>query len=156
MRKLKLAPNYLGIYENDERADNIFKDQGTNGFRQNDWWYLHGKLEYDCSYDKAVIINWRDIPTKETYDWVSIRNSVAELYSDDVLRSNYLEGEYDVEVDGIDYPCKGIFWITDERTVHSNKGDFQVWNQRGLVVACDDIEALEYARLKYKERTTHI
>lgn len=152
MEKLKLVADYIDERSERCRADEVGDDQRSNGFRQVGGWYLHGKLEFDCGYDLALIVNWRDIPTRKRLDWCTIRNGSAELRSDKVLQSNYLYGVFDVEVEGIDYACVGYFWTGFEEIVHSAKGKFLDWRQYGYVVARDDEEALAFAKEAYAEK----
>ena len=69
----------------------------------------------------------------------------------------YANGEFEVEVDGINEECIGIFWTTRERLVKTDKGiKFKVWDQRGLVCMKTDTEAIERARRKRSQRTENL
>lgn len=126
----------------------------ASGFYETNWFFLHGKLESDVGYDKAVFINFDEIETKETIDYTEIRgNEVIRYNSPNIIKMNYLNGIYNVEVKDIDYPCTGYFWIVCERIVKSELGDYPVWQQRGLVVANDDEKSIEYAIKKYNEKS---
>ena len=66
-----------------------------------------------------------------------------------------------VQVIGIDKPCIGYFWTTDEKTVTAqcNNGrtrKFQHWCQRGLVCLSEDIESCKEAKEKYLKKTSNL
>lgn len=105
-----------------------------------DWWYLHGELETTIGYDKAKIINIKELPTitKNCY------YNGNDKYFDVVCLK---DGIYDVEVHGISKPCIGYFWITEMEDIPK---------LRGLVCFKDDKEAVEYAKKKYEEKSVTI
>lgn len=115
MEKLIIAPD--GTYD----LDNISEDVANSG----NWWYFHGKLQDDIGYDKGLIMNIKP-------NQLDRRNGYRDIN---------LEGEYEVEIIGIEKPCIGFFWI-----------DNSLKFGRGLVCYKDDIEAIKYAKNKMKER----
>ena len=126
---------------------------------RNGWWYLDGKLEEKCGYDKGSVYNLSEFPNlrKETLDWSSISGDVAEMRSYRKHYEMYANGEFEVEVYGVKEECIGIFWTTRERLVKTDKGiKFKVWDQRGLVCMKTDTEAIERARRKRAQRTENL
>jgi hypothetical protein len=139
-----------------EMIDSLYEDKKRDNFRDVGGWYLDGKLDTDCGYDIAKIKNYKDIPTKETYDWESISKDFAKLRSDKIIKRNYLQGIYPVKVEGIDYPCVGYFGICNKQFIDSKLGEFLRWDQRGLVVAKDDLEANKYALEAFNENRDYL
>lgn len=121
----------------------------------NSWWYLHGKLEELVGYDKAIAINCFSLGiSKETLHWSSIHgDNVTEVYDEKPYYRMYFNGKISVEIDGIDKPCIGYFWTTDESPIYYKRRKDLYWCQRGLVCLADDKEACRYAALKMQERT---
>ena len=86
---------------------------------RNSWWYLHGKLEDLCHYDKAVVLNLSEFPEYQgdTLKWTSITGDIAEVSKFEKKKEMKINDIIPVQVIGIDKPCIGYFWTTDERTV---------------------------------------
>ena len=114
----------------------------------NSWWYFHGKLEEYIGFDKGVVSNCKSSGnSKETIDFY-------EIVGDKVISANstvpyynmYVTGEIDVEVEGINKPCKGFFYVTDLGNVYYQDKKYEIWKQRGLVCFSDDEDACTYAR----------
>lgn len=109
----------------------------------NSWWYLHGELESKVGYDKAVIINATAAKdTIETLRWFEIRGDKCISYKDTPLREVYINGIRKCNVIGVHGDCLGFFWTARERTVEYDKGIFNTWEQRGLVVQRNDKRAV--------------
>lgn len=109
----------------------------------NSWWYLHGELESKVGYDKAVIINATAAKdTIETLRWFEIRGDRCVSYRDTPLREMYVNGIRKCNVIGVHGDCLGFFWTVRERTVEYDKGTFNTWEQRGLVVQRNDTRAV--------------
>lgn len=127
-------------------------------FIESSWWYLHGKLESDCGYDKAVIINYTEVPTKTTIDFEEIDgNRVIKVRTVEPVQMNHMDGIYPVKVRDIDYPCTGYFWVSNKRTVIDDTGNiYWIWEQRGLVVADDDELSNIYALKQYKQKSNFL
>ena len=121
----------------------------------NSWWYLHGKLQSFVGYDKATVTNCLSGGfSKETIDWADIEGSiVTKIYSEIPRHEMYFTGEIDVEIEGINKPCKGYFYVINEREVHYKEKSYPIWEQKGLVCFADDKEACEYAKRKMNERS---
>ena len=146
--KLKMICNW------DQDYDKVvtIEKQKNGDLDMNSWWYLHGELESLCHYDKATVYNLSMFPEyqKETLRWSSITGDQAVISSDKKHTEIYCNGEVEVEVYGIDKPCTGFFWVTNERKVKAYYGgkeiEFSVWDQRGYVCLNDDEEAVKKAK----------
>ena len=130
---------------------------------RNSWWYLHGKLEGLCHYDKAVVLNLSEFPEYQgdTLKWSYITGNITEVSKFEKNKEMKINDIIPVQVVGIDKPCIGYFWTTDERTVtakckNGKTKDFQHWCQRGLVCLSEDIEACKYAKKKYQEKSINL
>lgn len=130
---------------------------------RNSWWYLHGKLEGLCHYDKAVVLNLSEFPEYQgdTLKWSYITGNITEVSKFEKNKEMKINDIIPVQVIGIDKPCIGYFWTTDERTVtakckNGKTKDFQHWCQRGLVCLSEDIEACKYAKKKYQEKSINL
>lgn len=123
----------------------------------NSWWYLHGKLEDFCGYDKAITTNCKSCGfSRETVDWSSIRgDNVVKVCNENKLTrwEMHLNGIVPVTVEGVDKPCVGYFWTAEEHEVYYKGKAYPHWKQRGLVVFEDDCEAREYAQKQYNEKS---
>lgn len=158
MSKLKLLPYYH------ENYDSIAKEaEETDNLVYNNWWYLHGKLEEILHYDKASVINAKEcpefikmVPKAEHLGsngtvWIGRVKSfkfVPWLHINDII---------ECEVLGINEPCIGYFWTTNElaMTIVSESGecfDDCYWQQKGLVCLKSDVEGCEYALEKFNEK----
>lgn len=150
---------------NPDAQNLIQKAQEENKFNldRNSWWYLHGKLEGLCHYDKAVVLNLSEFPEYQgdTLKWTSIIGNIAEVNKFEKNKEMKINDIIPVQVIGIDKPCIGYFWTTDERTItakckNGKTKDFQHWCQRGLVCLSEDIEACKYSKKKYQEKSINI
>lgn len=148
---------------NPEARNLIKKALEENKFNldRNSWWYLHGELESLCHYDKAVVLNLSEFPEYQgdTLKWTSIIGDVAEVNKFEENKEIKINDIIPVQVIGIDKPCIGYFWTTDERTVtaqckNGRTRGFQRWHQRGLVCLSEDIESCKEAKEKYLEKTS--
>lgn len=121
----------------------------------NNWWYLHGELKNEIGFDKGVMINcYSEGLSKKTVRWGEIRGGVCTKYSEGDRYALHANGVYEVEVIGINRPCKAFLWTTSEYDVKYDKGTFPYWMQRGLVCFADDIESCRYAISKMKEKSS--
>ena len=106
---------------NPDSQNLIQKAQEENKFNldRNSWWYLHGELEDLCHYDKAVVLNLSEFPEYQgdTLKWTSIIGNIAEMNKFEKNKQMKINDIIPVQVIGIDKPCIGYFWTTDERTV---------------------------------------
>ncbi len=160
--KLKLLPYYH------ENYDSIAKEaEETGNYVYNNWWYLHGKLEDILHYDKASIINAKECP-----EFIKMVPEAEKLGGDGTIWTGrvksfkfipwlYLNDIVECEVLGIEEPCVGYFWTTDElaMTITSESGecfDDHHWFQRGLICLKSDIESCEYALKKFTEKETFL
>ena len=127
----------------------------------NSWWYLLGELESLCHCDKAVVLNLSEFPEYQgnTLKWTTIIRNVTEVNKFEENKEIKINDIVPVQVIGIDKPCIGYFWTTDERTVtaqckNGRTREFQRWCQRGLVCLSEDIESCKEAKEKYLEKTS--
>ena len=155
-KKLKMIclrdPNYNNVVTLER-----YKNGDTD---RNGWWYLDGELERMCGYDKATVYNLSERPDlrKETLDWERIEGDKAtKMRSYTKHFEIHVNGEIEVEVDGVEEECVGIFWTTRETLVKTDRGiKFPVWDQRGLVCLKSDTESIERARRKRSQRTENL
>jgi len=114
----------------------------------NSWWYLHGELENEVGYDKAITTNCNSAGySKETIDWSMISGNIVEdVHQDRTRPVMCINGEVPVEVEGIDKPCTGFFWTEEKPNIIWKGKEYPYWHQRGLVCFSDDKDACEYAR----------
>lgn len=159
LNKLKLIPYYHKDYDKvAEKADK------SGNFIYNNWWYLHGELERLLRYDKASAIN-----AKECQDLIRMFPRVSKLSKDkgvwkgEVYKINliphlYVNDTIECQVIGIDDPCVGYFWTTEESPLEITTKEGETfrgtyWKQRGLVCLKHDLEACSFALQKYKEKS---
>lgn len=149
MAKLKLLPYYH------ENYDSIAKEAvKTGNFIWGSWWYLHGKLEDILGYDKASVINAKECP-----EYIRMIHGIDSLSGNKaIIPELYINDIIECEVVGVEEPCIGYFWTTNEwaTTISSESGecfDNPHWDQRGLVCLKSDVEGCEYALKKYKEKS---
>lgn len=155
MKKLKIICNWDPEFDKVVTLER-YKRGDTD---RNGWWYLDGRLERECGYDKGTVYNLSEFPNlrEETLDWSSISGEHAEVRGYSKHYEMHADGEFEVEVYGIKEECIGIFWTTRERLVGTQKGiKFKVWDQRGLVCMKTDTEAIERARRKRAQRTENL
>ena len=125
----------------------------------NSGWYLHGKLESDIGYDKAIAINCKTAGySRETINWKFIFGTrVSEIFEKKpLIHKMHLNGEVPIEIDNISKKCVGFFWIEDYGNIIWQEREYPYWNQRGLVCYADDAEACEYARRAMNNRSVMI
>jgi hypothetical protein len=114
------------------------------------WWYLHGKLEEQVHYDKAMILNCTEAgDTVETLRWWEIRGDKCTSYSDKPYRVMHVNGVRRCNVIGVNGDCLGFFYTEDEREVTYDKGTFTYWKQRGYIVQRNDKDGVLDALHKY-------
>lgn len=136
-----------------------YEDIDEKEMDDNSWWYLHGKLEEMAGYDKATCINCREIGISfPTINWTGINGSeVIEIREDEPeINRMHFTGVIDVDINGLDEPCVGFFWVTDEKIVQYKDRLYPLWKQRGLVCLKSDKKAIEYAQKKWVEKTWNL
>lgn len=138
-------------YLSDEEYESINKDERDN----NNWWYLHGQVECDCRYDKAIAINCKSAGfSKQTVDYTEIKgNTVTEVFSEEPIYKMCFDGICKVKAKNIEKPLVGFFWTTRKRLINYKDGIYNYWNQNGLVCYEDDENAVNYAFEKYQEKS---
>lgn len=143
--------NPNGKPENTRSYDEIPKEERDN----NGWWYLDGELESYVCNDKAYVTNCQSGGFAiETINWSSISGSQVKTIKDPMIRTEmYFNGIANVEIEGIDKPCIGFFWTSEEQDVFWEGLPYPIWKQRGLVCFADDKLAIEYAKKKYEEKS---
>lgn len=123
---------YVGSEDYSKKIESIPMEERDNaGF-----WYLHGELENKLGFDKAVITNCKTLGISKPFQ-----------YDEDItINKLYLNGVVDCEVEGIDEPCVGYFYVSEERSENN-------WLQRGLVCLKSDKKACQYAEKKMNEKS---
>ena len=115
-----------GSFYNIPESEKYYCQLNENVKNSGGWWYLHGQLQEEIGYDKGLILNI------EPEEMNSTQTDIA------------LEGIYQVEVEGIEKPCIGYFWIDSLKL------------GRGLVCYKNDLESVEYARNKYQQKSDRL
>ena len=131
----------------------------------NSGWYLHGKLEKDVGYDKAIAVNCKTLGiSKETRHiierWKIGGKNYIRLQNNLPRFEMHFNGIINVEVEGVPYRCKGYFWtVMEEKDItvinmeKYEQLDITIWLQRGLVCYANDTEANKYALQHYKSKS---
>lgn len=153
MEKLKMIADWC--YGEQPASTRNYEDIEIDERDNNSWWYLHGELEHLVQFDKATVTNCKSggfgMPT--IYATEIYNNIVKSIMEDHpIVFKMCFDGIVDVEIEGIDRPCVGYFWTSNHRNVYWNGKTYHKWEQRGLVVFKDDVDANEYAMKKYKEK----
>ena len=128
-KTMNIIPINCGGDEFNKKYDQYKGNTDNCGF-----WYLHGELENKCGYDKAIITNCKELGL--------YRDTIID--KDKVEQKMYANGAYECKVEGIDEPCVGYFYTTNEHD--------KTWIQRGLVCLKSDKDACQYAQKAMKER----
>lgn len=123
--------HYIGNEDYSEKIESIPMEERDNAYS----WYLHGKLEERVGYDKAIITNCKTLG-------ISKPSNASDGIT---LNKLYFNGVADCEVEGIDEPCVGYFWVVNEY-------DDKNWRQKGLVCLKSDKEGCHYAEEKMSEK----
>lgn len=131
-----MKQNILNIIpDNNQYSDDI--DKVPSEERDNaHFWYLHGELEEIVGFDKGVITNCKTLGISKPFKYNEDEGWTNKLY---------LKGVVECQVKGINEPCVGYFYVTDDL------GDY--WMQRGLVCLKSDKKGRLYAELKMKEKS---
>lgn len=132
-----------------------FDEVPIDELSNNDWWYLHGKLEEMVGYDKAAATNCKSagysIPT---IHWREIHgNKVVSVLDPLTIHVMHVNAIIPVEVEGVDEQCIGFFWTANEYDVYWNDMKYPKWEQRGLVCLMSDKKARAYAFKKFNEKS---
>lgn len=158
MKKLKVIADW-GYGERPETAvikyENVLPEDRDN----NSWWYLHGQLTDLVHYDKGTVINTREYGcAKETIGWKELDgDQVKSLHTLEPYYEMYLNAaDIPVEIEGIEEPCIGFFWTTEEHSIWYKGKEYPYWKQRGLVCLVSDLESIEYARNKYERKESRL
>lgn len=118
--------------------------------------YLHGHLEEWANNDLFEFYGLPDSCLKGTCKWHTASGFYAVNNENKVeyREKPHLNGVYEVEVYGLEVPCIGYFWTTNEREVTLKGTDvkFPIWQQCGLVCMANDGDANAYARAKMAEK----
>ncbi|MBP3732413.1 MAG: hypothetical protein J6I84_04125 [Bacilli bacterium] len=158
MKKLKIIADW-SYGERPETAVTRYEDVLPEDRDNNSWWYLHGQLSERVHYDKGTIINTREYGcAKETIGWEELDgNQVKSIHSPGPYYEMYLNAaDVLVEVEGIEEPCIGFFWTTEEHSIWYNGKEYPNWKQRGLVCLESDLKSIEYARNKYERKESRL
>lgn len=140
------------------KATTKYEDVPEEERDNNGWWYLHYKLEDIVGYDKATTSNCKSAGySRKTIRWSEISgNKVNKVRGNDPENyyNIYINSIVPVEVEGVDKPCVGFFWTTDEHDIYWKDIAYPHWYQRGLVCLMEDINGIEDAYNKFLEKTT--
>ena len=115
-------------------------------------WFLHGELQCLVGFDKGIATNCEELGIAANMpNFAEIKDSnVVSIFNRTPMRRMKLNGVIPVEVEGIDRPCTGYFWLEDETEIQWEGRKYPYWRQRGLVVFADNDEDNCYARLCYE------
>lgn len=128
-----------------------WKSQNPNiEWDNNSWWYLHGELQDEVGFDKACILNATAAGvTEDSIKWREIYCGICTEYKDIPFKRMRFNGIRKCNVIGVDEDCIGFFWTSNRPPVKYDKGTFDFWDQRGLVVKRHDIPGMLFAYHKY-------
>ena len=145
-------------YSEKPKGTRDYDDIPVDEMDWNSWWYLHGELESFVHYDKATVTNCMSGGfSRETINYASIAGDEVKRIAD--WRPRHMmcfDGVVDVEIEGIDRPCKGYFWTNRYRMVYWKGKPYEIWDQRGLVCFADDKESCEYAKQKMESKANNL
>ena len=99
-------------------------------------YYLHGNLEKYWYYDLCDIVNFEELEC--------VIKPASNKQSQFTYKIFLKPGIYDVIVIGVDKPCVGYFWFSNDIRYH------------GLICFKDDADAIRYAREQYNTKSTSI
>ena len=122
-------------------------------------WYLHYELEHLVGFDIAYPTNCKSAGyAKATIASAVIGgNQVQKIYEEEGIRwSMYINGIIPVKVKGVDQPCIGYFWITDEHPIYYKGDAYPHWEQRGLICLESDTDGRADALKKYNEKRERV
>lgn len=156
MKVLKMIADwrYIDKVSNPKTRKDIPLEERDN----NSWWYLHGELENYVGFDKATVTNCKSGGfARKTINATIIAGDIVErVVNEEPYYEMYFNGVVDVEIEGIERPCKGFFYTANERQCTYKGVAYPVWRQRGLVCFADDKEACEYAMNCFKTKEAHL
>ena len=102
------------------------------------YWRFYGSVR-ELGIDQGFATNCEALGiASDKLDYERIENGeVTSIYSQYKRREMNFNGIIDVEVEGVQKPCKGYFW-TESTTVRHDGKVFPMWDQYGLIVYADD------------------
>lgn len=107
--------------------------------------YLHGLIDREIGCDIVTLANTSDLVLEEYPTLGHSRLFMHLLLPED--------GEYEVEVIGIQAKCVGFFW-RDIIKSEDHPGFYYRASMRGLICYADDAEAIKYAKERLAEKST--
>lgn len=148
---LILVPEYSRMDNLRAKAESIVNNTPREERDNNSWWYLHGELDFETTFDKGVFINCKSAGySVETIHWSTlIGDEVTEVKDEDNLTIYRLkvDGEIPVKVIGfLHRPAIFVGFTTGFRWIYYKGVKYPYWRQEGFVVFADDKLALEQAR----------
>lgn len=108
-------------------------------------WYLHGELETIVGFDIAVPTN----AVKLGYYAETVLNYISEPPR--VCKQFCFDGLINVEVEGLNEPCLGIFYVIPTMFRSANGRMYPTWKQKGFVCLERDKAALAHAMACHHE-----
>ena len=117
-------------------------------------WFLHGELQCFVGFDKGIATNCEELDIVAGMpNFAEIKNSkVVSIFNRKTMYRMKFSGVIPVEVEGIDRPCTGYFWLEDETEIKWEGYTYPYWRQRGLVVFADNREDNCYAHFCYEHK----
>jgi hypothetical protein len=115
------------------------------------YWRFYGSIR-ELGIDQGFATNCEALGVAaDKLDYESIENGeVTSIHSQYKRREMNFDGIVDVEVEGVQKPCKGYFW-TESRTVRYGGKVFPMWDQHGLIVYADNEKDNAEASARRKE-----
>jgi len=138
MQKLKITaflPDGKTLYKSHyPSADDVPDREWFPGL-----WHFFGSVKEALGIDQGFVTNCEELGiASDKLDYESIENGeVTSIYSQYKRREMNFDGIADVEVEGVQKPCKGYFW-TESTTVRHGGKVFPMWDQYGLIVYADN------------------
>lgn len=149
--KLILVPDYRFYKDMRDKTQSIIDSTPEEELDNNSWWYLHGELESETTYDKGHFINCKSAGySVETIYWSTIYgDKVAEVRDENNLTIHKLKVDGEIPVEVVGFPNRPAIFVgftTDFRWIYYKGVKYPYWNQRGYAVFADDTKALSDAR----------
>lgn len=151
MQKLKITaflPDGKTLYKSHyPSADDVPDSEWFPGY-----WHFFGSIKEDLGIDQGFATNCEELGiASDKLDYESIENGeVTSIHSQYKRREMNFDGIIEVEVEGVQKPCKGYFW-TESTTVRHDGTVFPMWDQYGLIVYSDNEKDNAEASTRRKE-----
>ena len=156
MQKLKITaflPDGKTLYKSHyPSADDVPDREWFPGY-----WHFFGSVKEALGIAQGFATNCEELGiASDKLDYERIENGeVTSVHTNINRREMNFDGIVDVEVEGVQKPCKGYFW-TESTTVRHNGKVYPMWDQYGLIVYADDKEFNTLALGYYQTARRHI